>query len=250
MKFQIAPFLAVLAATGSFAAPIHPDQPLRLSEGQHTHDGGDWESSFEASWNSRYLAEGREVWGDNGIFSGLAVITFQNFTLELWQGFSDGDAGREFQGSTQYTFHTDPVEVTLGLTHINDTRGGDDDLDASISFAGELPFCLEWNASFYHGFERDGSYLEAGISRTWETDAFDFSIGSHFGSNFGYVVDGHRGADHIVLSAEISREISEGFTLRAGYAYHFAIDRNPARHAQDQELYDGSLLGFSAGYSF
>jgi len=64
------------------------------------------------------------------------------------------------------------------------------------------------------------------------------------------VVDGHRGPDHFVLSAELSREIMDSLTVRAGYSYHFRIDRDPVRNVEDLELYGGPVLGFAAEYSF
>ncbi len=166
------------------------------------------------------------------------------------RGGHDGSADREFQGSLQYTLTEEPLFVTFGLTHINDTRGGDDDLDASVSLAAPLPCGFEWEAVFYYGFDRGGSYLETGLSKTWETAAMDVSVGAHFGSNFGYVIDGHEGADHFVLSADVSREINGCLTVSAGVARHFTIDRDSARDAEDLELYDGTVFGFSVGYIF
>ena len=140
--------------------------------------------------------------------------------------------------------------MALGLTHINTLDGGDEDLDATIVFFGELPAGLEWETVYYYGFDRKGSYLEVGLSRTWELDWADVSLGANLGSNFGYVVDGHEGADHFALSAEISRELVEGLTVRAGYSYFFDIDADPLRDPEDADLFDGSVVGFAVEYIF
>lgn len=237
-------------ASAAFADPAHLGQTARIASHFRDSSEDEFQASIEAGWGSRYLAEGREVWADNGIFSGLLVLGFNDFAIELWQGFSDGTAEREFHGSVQYTVFRAPVSMTLGLTHVDDLSGGDNDNDASVSLIGPLPFGAEWDLNYYYGFERDGGFLEAGFSRTWEMDWVDVSLGAHLGSNLGYVVDGHKGPDHLVLSAELFREIMENLTVRAGYSYHFRIDRDPTSHIQDLELYGGPSLGIAAEYSF
>ena len=250
MKTYQALVFAILATLPCFAETQHLDQPARIAENLEAVSSGDFEISLEGAWASRYIAEGREVWEDNGVISALAILSYQNFAVELWQGWSDGSADREFQGSLQYTVIDEPMSVTFGLTHINDTRGGDDDLDASLSIAAPLPYGFEWDAEFYYGFDRDGFYLETGLSKSWETDIVDFTLGAHLGSNFGYVIDGHDGADHFVLTANLSRAVNDCFRVTAGVSQHFVIDRDTARNAEDEEFYDGTVFGFAAEYSF
>ncbi len=244
--------LAFILATTlpCLAEPQHPDQPARIAEGLQPGFSGDFETSIEGAWASRYIAEGREVFGENGVMSALAILSYQSFAVELWQGWSDGSADREFQGSLQCTLIDEPVSVTFGLTHINDTRGGDDDLDASVSISAPLPNGIAWDTEFYYGFDRDGFYLETGFSKTWETRIVDVTLGAHLGSNYGYVMDGHEGPDHYVISANLSRAINDCFRVTAGVSQHLVIDRDTARNAEDGELYDGTVFGFAAEYSF
>ncbi|MGJ8634632.1 MAG: hypothetical protein ACSHX7_12015 [Luteolibacter sp.] len=229
------------------------DQPGRIAETisePAATDNGDFLTSVEFAWASRYLAEGRTAFDDNGIFSALAAVGYRDVSLEVWQGFSDGSSAREFQASLFYAFDLEVFDMALGLTHINDTDGGDDDLDISIAFTGSLLAGLEWDAIYYYGFDRKGSYLEVGVSRTWETECVDVSLGAHLGSNFGYVMDGHEGADHFVLSADVSRELVEGLTVSAGYSYYFDIDADPITDPEDGDLFDGSVVGFAVEYVF
>lgn len=243
--------LLPLALAGSVSAePIHLDQPARIGEISHDPAEEGFSSSLEAGWSSRYVAEGREAFGEDGMTTFLAILGYQDFSLELWQAFSDGSSSREFQASAFYTIPTEMVSATLGLTHINDTRGGDEDLDISLTLSGELFADIEWEAIYYYGFDRGGSYLETGISHTWETEFVDIALGAHLGTNFGYVEDGHEGADHFVLSADFSKAICECLTLSAGYSYVFDIDRDTTRNAEDLELYQGSVFGFAAEYLF
>ncbi|MGJ8645239.1 MAG: hypothetical protein ACSHX9_17690 [Luteolibacter sp.] len=243
--------LIPFALAGSVSAePIHLDQPARIGEISQDHTEEGISSNLEAGWTSCYIAEGREAFGEDGMTTFLAILGYQDFSLELWQAFSDGSSSREFQASVFYTFPTEMVSATLGLTHINDTRGGDEDLDISLTLSGELFSALKWETIYYYGFDRGGSYLETGISRTWETECVDITLGAHLGTNFGYVEDGHEGADHFVLSADFSKAITESLTLSAGYSYVFDIDRDTTRNAEDLELYQGSVFGFAAEYSF
>ena len=253
MKFSIFTTATFAFLTGSVsvsAQELEADQQGRIRPPDTETLESGFSASLEAGWASRYIAEGREAFDDDGMTTFLLGLGYDDFSLELWQAFSDGSSAREFQASIFYSLPIEPVSVTLGLTHINDTRGGDEDLDISLILSGDLFADLEWETIFYYGFDRGGSYLETGVSRTWETELVDISLGAHLGSNFGYVIDGHDGVDTIFLSADFSKEITESLTVSAGYSYYFDIDSDESRNEEDADLYQGSVFGIAVGYSF
>lgn len=243
--------LALSTAISAFAAePFPTNQPGLFAQSLDQEGTDPFSASLEAGWTSRYIAEGRETFDDDGMATFLASLGYQDFSLELWQALSDGSSLREFQASAFYSLPTDPIAITIGLTHINDTRGGDEDLDLSLALSGELFLDISWETLFYYGFDRGGFYLESGISRTWETPLVDIQTGLHLGSNFGYVTEGHEGPDHFAISIDFSKQITDALTVSAGYSYIFAIDRDIIRNPEDEELFQGSLVSLRTSYSF
>jgi hypothetical protein len=236
-----------LTATAASALTDPLDQPGRSAE----HSGAEGFSAVvETGWFNRYLLEGREAFGDSGVFSGLVSMSWSAFAMELWVGFADHSADREFVGSLLYAVPGAPLDLTLGISHITDMRGGEKDRDFSVGAGDELFLGLEWTAAFTYGVSRSGGYLETGIFRTFAFNDLEATLGSHLGSNFGYVQEGHPGPDHFAIRLEIARSFSEAFTLKMATAHHTPIRANELKHPDDGELFRGFHFGISGEYSF
>jgi hypothetical protein len=205
---------------------------------------------IEASWSNRYLSEGRKAFGNNGVFAILGAATYGNHALELWSGFSDGSAGREFEAVYLHSFTGIPCNPTLGIGHINDFRGETEEWEFSLGLVGELGWEIEWLADMAYNPEANGIYLEAGLARTFVAAGFEITPSTHIGANAGYVADGHNGPDHIAVELMCGRGIGESITLNAIIAYYEPISKNASRHPDDADLYRGLHLTFSIGASF
>jgi hypothetical protein len=240
----IAVVLTVLPASGH---EFHFDQPGRSGVGP-----GDGFASFafEAGWASRYISEGRETFGNSGIFSALAGVSFNPLAFELWHGASDSSADREFEASLFYSIPDLPVEAVLGLTYLTDLRGGDKDWDLSLGLSDELLLGIQWHADFTYAVNERGGYLEAGLTRDFQLGDFLIMGGSHLGANLGYVPDGHDGFDHWALQLEISRHIRQNLSVSYAVSYYMPIRENAGKHPADADLFDGLQFGIAAAFNF
>lgn len=238
--------LVILLTTACACAHTgHFDQPavahLRANDGHF---------SFETAWSNRYLLEGREAFGNNSILTFLATASYDQYTLELWSGFSDDSAEREFEAVFLYSIPKLPWNPTLGLAHINDFRGTTKEWDFSLGLGGEIAHGFEWQADFVYSLNQNGFYLETGIARPFDMDSFEFTPAAHIGTNLGYVEDGHNGPDHFSIQVQASRQIIESTILTATLAHYTPINKNSGKHADDDDLYRGLHLTISFGTTF
>jgi hypothetical protein len=239
-----AALLTLIPASGH---DFHFDQPGRSGIGPND---GFAAFSFEAGWASRYISEGRETFGNSGIFSALAGVSFSPFAFELWHGASDSSAERELEASLFYSIPDLPVEAILGLAYLTDLRGGDKDWDLLLGFSDELLLGIKWHAEFIYAVNQRGGYLEAGLTRDFRFSDFQIRVGSHLGANLGYVPDGHDGFDHWALQLEVSRQIRQNLSVSYAASYYTPIRENAGAYSADADLFDGLQFGIVAAFNF
>lgn len=248
MKSRITAILAsVTTATSLPGHNFHSDQPGRGGAGVI---GGSSSFAFEAGWASRYLSEGRETFGNSGIFSALVGVSFNPLAFELWHGASDSSSDREFEASIYYSIPELPVETTLGLTYLTDLNGGDKDWDLSLGLRDELLLGIMWHTEFSYAINEPGGYLEAGLTREFQLGDFQVNVGSHLGANLNYVSDGHDGFDHWALQLAVSNHIRQNLSVTYALSYFTAINENAGKYAADADLFDGLQFAISAGFNF
>ncbi len=236
----------LLTATCACAHTEHYDQPGRTIDDIKIQG---LTGSMEAGWFNRYLLEGREAFGESGVFTSLVSVSYETFAFEVWSGFSDSSADRELEVGLLHTFPNAPLNLTFGLSYITDMRGGNDDVDLSAGVGEEL-FGIEWTATTIYGTSQGGAYLETGISRSCEFAGFPSTVGGHIGSNFGYVEEGHEGLDHFAASLEISREFAGDLTLNLALSHYTPIGSDGQNHPDDEDLFRGFHFGITAEYTF
>jgi len=236
---------ACILTPHAFAHTGHFDQPASV------HIRSDEEHfTFEAAWSNRYLSEGREAFGNNGLLAFLATASYDPFSIELWSGFSDASAEREFEAALLYSIPLIPWSPTLGIAHVNDFRGTTEEWDFSLGLEGELAYGVEAQAEIVYGIDSNGFYIETGIARPFEMDRMAITPSAHMGHNFGYVADGHNGPDHFALQLQVSREITESSILSATLSHYTPIQKNSAKYADDDDLYRGLHFTISLGIAF
>jgi hypothetical protein len=237
--------LTAILTPHAFAHVGHSDQPasahIRFDDELFT---------FEAGWSNSYLSEGREAFGNNGIFAFLATASCDQYAIELWSGFSDAGAEREFQAVFLYSIPSILWNPTLGIAHINDFRSTIKEWDLSLGLKGEFAFGIAWQADFVYGLDPNGFYLETGIARPFVLNRLEITPSAHIGTNLGYVADGHHGPDHFAIQLQASRQFAESITLSTTLAHYTPINKNSAKYADDDILYRGLHFTISLGVAF
>lgn len=248
--FSLITCFLICAASPLMAHTEHADQPNR--SGTHTDSGEneDLHINLDTTWANRYLAEGRESFGSEGIFSAAVAVTYGDFSFESWNGFSDESSKREIELTLAYTLSMIPLAPTVGITHINDIGGEPEGWDFSFCLEGEIAYGIEWETSLNYGLNQRGAYLETGLHKTFITPWVNITAGSHLGSNFGYVEEGHDGPDHFALQLELSQEVIGGLEIHGGISHYTPINRRESSHPEDDSLYEGFQFSIGAGYRF
>ena len=84
-----------------------------------------------------------------------------------------------------------------------------------------------------------GSFTEASLARESKiSDWLTVTPTIGFGSNRGYIRDGHRGANHLATRIEALVTISERFNISGYVSYNWALESEPQRYEGDADLRD------------
>lgn len=213
--------------------------------------GSSWTAAAAAEWTSKYLREGRRQFGRAGVIGLTGSIAYNPLELELWQGFADSNAGREFQGTLRFKHQFEELLFGMRVTHISDTRSGPDDWEFGATLLGDLFYGVKWKGDVYFGDQSNAVYTEGTLFKEWKpAPEWLLTAAGKLGANLGYVRDGHRGPDHLLLNVEIARSISTRGRVFGGLGHQFAIDRNESRRPGDARLHDGWLLNLGTSWSY
>jgi hypothetical protein len=232
----------------------YPDYQPDLGGGYDTggfHSGGSsWTALAAAEWTSRYLRQGRKQFGSAGVFGFMLGGGYGPLAVDLWQGFADSNSGREFRGSLRLEQELGIFRIGLRTTYVSDTRGGDF-WEMGLGASGDLFFGVKWRSEIYQGTDPSGAYADGAIFRDWQVaPAWQLSTSAGAGANFGYVRDGHRGADHLALNLELIHSLGQRSKLHGGVGHYFPVDRSFPRRAGDGDLYDGWLFNLGARWTY
>lgn len=209
-----------------------------------------WTALAAAEWTSRYLSEGRENWGNSGMIAGVVGVGHGPLGIELWQGFADSSADREFQGSLAWSHEVGEVSVALRGSWISDTRG-ESGWEFGVGAEGESWHEVTWRAEIYFAPQPNGAYLECGLSRElMHLGGWTVGVGADGGVNMGYIRDGHRGMDHIGVRLDGETKITEDVVIQMSIARYQAIGRNVRSHPGDDPLYNGWFLRAGAKWEY
>lgn len=263
MKPTRALFAACLAGLAPTTAPAqysdYPDyQPYPADSYGGFHAGpaaggggsSSWTALAAAEWASRYLRQGREQFGNAGVLGFTLGGGYGPLGLDLWQGFADSNAGREFRGTIRLEQEIERFQFSLRTTYISDTRGGDN-WELGLGLAGDVFAGVKWRSEIYQGTEPSGAYVDGAVFRDWQVaPAWQLSTSAGMGANLGYVRDGHRGPDHLGLNLELIRSLGRNATFQSGVGHYFPIDKSYPRRLGDASLHDGWLFSLGARWDY
>ena len=90
-----------------------------------------------------------------------------------------------------------------------------------------LPLDIDLSCDIYFSFEANGYFAKITAGREFETtDRLSVNLGSTFGINQGYVIDGHDGSNHIALRFGLDYVITKSVSVTAHVNKSWALDRN------------------------
>jgi hypothetical protein len=215
-------------------------------------DSDDQVIHLHASWESRYVSEGRDNLGGDGLIVGSLEATFDPLTLGLWYGNGPEADYDELQAFVAVSWSWKDLEWYVAYNHLqflsDDTN--DNELGVGVVWSG-LPWEMTFGVDAYHSFDAEGSFFELAVAREFGISE-KLSVEPYlvFGINSGYISDGHEGPNNIALGVEGTYAFNESFSAMAHMSYNWALDREFPRYSGDELLHDFFHVGIGLLYEF
>ncbi len=210
------------------------------------------EFGLSATWDNRYVTEGRDNLDGDALIGAAAEATFKGLACGVWYGASPSADYRELNLGVTYTVAWKGVEAYASLTHLRFLSDDDHDTEcgAGVSYAG-LPAGLTAGIDGYHSFAADGAFFETFLGGDYAVcEWLTLAPAAVLGWNAGYIADGHDGANHFALSLEASTPLTGNVDLVLRLAYSWALDAEPERYPGDEGLKDFASVGVAVRAAF
>jgi hypothetical protein len=232
------------------AAALEPPGDTREMIVEPNRGAAGWEGSAGLLWESRYLSEGRDNLGGGSLVSTRLEAAVADLRGSLWLAQGADSAYQEQQLTVGYGRSCGDLEweVAAGLVRLPAAEL-DHELGVRVAWALAARFEAHWH--LYYSAEAAGIYqLVEVVSPGWGTGWLDISLKLGGGFNGGYVVDGHRGLDHLCAGAEARVAMDANWELSVSCAVGFPLGRDPDNHPGDLALFDGGQLGIGVRAKF
>lgn len=209
----------------------------------------DIETNVEASWDSRYVSEGRDH-SDGDCLLGVSAEAARRYvSLGVWYGFSPPQKYRELN---LYAVVAEEWELVEGYVAYNHVRYlSDNEYDHEIGAGigcSSLPAGLRFGLDGYHSIEQKGSFFEASVSGEYETiGRLTLQPSASVGFNAGYVSDGHDGLYNFAARLGVRKNVNDQLYVTGYLAHSWAIDRNQDEYEGDESLRDVFYGGIALG---
>jgi hypothetical protein len=219
---------------------------------QQSESADSLEASLSAGYESRYVAEGRDNLGGDGMFASTLEVGYQGFTAGFWYANSPDADYEEINSWLQYNHSIGDFEISVAYTHLRFLS--DDEYENELGLGveyGALPWNLTATALGYYSFDAEGSFFELGLNGDYEIKPWlTLSPYSLFGLNSGYISDGHDGANNFEVGLAGEIPLGSDWSIVGHISYNFEINSDPARYAGDESLNNFFHGGVALRFSF
>ena len=202
--------------------------------------------TLSTGYDSAYLFHGTDV-GENLIWQKLEFSKQINDKLSVnigeWYGHLFDYEYNELDIYGGVRYNAGPVNVTAGFTWYHYFEGSslDNQYEPFLSIStNNLP--VDLYVTYFYDFEVDGSYLEAGVSKTLKlNNSVSLVASANVGYNLGYNTN-EDGWNHIGVRVGLPITLTKNATLTPYIAGNFALDATEGFFAEDDLLLGGIAL--------
>lgn len=175
-----------------------------------------------ASWDSKYISEGRNNLEEGGIAWAVAAVTLDQLTVFAAAGRGDQAYYIEYDVGLEYSleFHEN-VDAVIGYQRIEtygDDRASDNELFATVAYSGWQWLVPELSYTF--STEAGGYFIEAALYNPWQvSDTFHLTSYVKQAFDFQYVTEEFDGANHFQLGVEANYQLTPTVAI-GGHVSH------------------------------
>ncbi len=186
------------------------------------------ETYAHVGWESRYILEGRDSLDGESLWSSNVEASYEDLFGEIWYGRSSNNSFREFHLGLGLIQKNEILEYYLVYTHLlfPIDKSSDSEWGAGFSYDA-LPFGLASGLDLVYSVDAKGTFFEWTTSKSVQiSDLWESSFGTALGWNQDFVSDGHNGWNHISLTANGRRTLSDRLSLVLHGAQSWAMNRD------------------------
>ena len=182
------------------------------------------EISYNNSFESKYISEGRDNLESGGLSSFNTDISYHWFNLNIWYGTGADKDYRELQYSAGLSFDLSDIGINFGLTDLSFLH--DDSKDQE--FYTELSYNkLKWlkpTLVNVYSFEAEGSFVELLLElniplQNEQLSLIPFLLGA---LDFGYVEDTN-GPNNFQMGVELSFQLIDNVSINSYVASSYGV---------------------------
>ena len=213
----------------------------------------DWH--IHASWESRYVTEGRDNLAGDDLVSLSTDFSIDKLSIIPWIADSPSTDYSELNLNLVYGFKlSDRLDLYAGYSYVylRDSNTDYHDNEIGLELAYKVRKHLNLLTSIYYSFDASGSFMEVAVNYgiPLEENKIKFDLKGTLGANGGYVLDGHRGLNHFQIRLNMTYQPVYAVDLYAYAGYNFAINRDETRYNGDASLNDFLWGGIGFAYRF
>lgn len=233
----------------------HPHHVHGRSHALHLHDV-ETERTFATSvsfgYDSRYVLEGRDILDGDPILHGTVELSYRDLLFTAWLAESPASSYNEMNFVIEYGFELGAIDGYLSYNHLRFPDDDSHDHEVGVGFSyDDLPWALNAAVDAYYSIRNEGAFIETSLSRefapcTWLT----LQPAIVFGWNEAFVTSGHRGANHLAASLSAIIPLGKYAELSTYLSYNWAIQSDPLRSPDDQNLRDFLYGGIATTFTF
>lgn len=224
---------ALLLVAASAAAYGHSPEASQPFDLLHAHE--QVEGHIHTGWDNRYFSEGRDMLDGDSLWTSSAELGWNHLAGGVWYGRSADQNYDELQLSLALTGHAGDFEFYAAYTHLRFPVDGseDNEVGGGLLWNG-LPLEAKLGLDAYYSFDAEGWFSELFVTREFGiTEKLAVELSAVFGFNFGYVADGHDGANHIALRLAPGYALSDSLSLTVHVTSNWALDKDRSAPGDD-----------------
>lgn len=200
-----------------------------------------------ATWESKYVSEGRNNLPEGGISTISVGAAWQGMSARVWYAAAQSESYDELQGIIEYRFGVGPVETYASYTRLEFLDDGlsDNEFVAGVVFGNILNIVPA--AEYKYSTEAEGGYLEVSLRSEFNTAHGRLRLEPYVleGFDFGYASAGHDGPNNFRLGVDFAWALTDRTSLVGSVAHSWAH-----QDVKNEQLGDESwvTIGFAAEF--